>query len=803
MRISVGKSRKDLNWKVEETTWDELCDRLSETFKTRETYDEYKQMKQDERGAIKDVGGFVGGVIEGGRRKRDAVKSRSLITLDADFAGEDIWGAVTCFNEFTMCMYSTHNHSPKLPRVRFVIPLDREVSPEEYEPIARRIADDFGIEQFDTTTYEASRLMYWPSTSKDAEFVFKRLDGAVLSADATLARYKDWKDSSKWPMAASETTIRTKEAKRQGDPCEKIGIVGLFCRAYDIDSAISEFLPEVYLATDDPHRYTFVNGSTFGGLVVYENGKFAYSHHSTDPAGGQLCNAFDLIRLHKYGGLDYQMKPDTPITKTPSYIAMQKFATEDPNVKRLSVAERMETSQLDFVDDSSEESVDWMPTLKINKMNEIEKRITNMNIIILNDPNLKGKIGLDVFAQRITLRGSVPWRKLKPDDTHQWIDSDMSGLRQYLEGPYDLVAVNGMLRDAWINAAEKNFYHPVRDYLAPLVWDGIPRVETVFIDYMDCEDTPYARTVTKKWLTAAVARVMEPGIKFDSMIVLVGAQGIGKSMFADRLARTWFTDSITSLNGKDPLEKIQGRWICEMPELSALTKKTDVEQFKQFMVSRHDSYRPAYKENVETFPRQCVFMGSTNDTHFLKDNTGNRRYWTLTTKTTPRGAKKLFNQMTPEVVDQIWAEAKTYYAAGETLYLDDDMSDIAKIEQSNYMEVNEWLGILEDYLNKPLPTNWPRFSPSQKREYAQGYETPGKTEDLTYVRNTFSLPEVDWELYGSIAGTKKLHEIKESHNQLLALHDWVKSPTRQRTKDYGLQYVYHRKVKEGDEFDGL
>jgi P4 family phage/plasmid primase-like protien len=347
--ISVGASRKETRWKSKELLWSDLLEKLSHTTRTNETYAQYLAMTKDEQGERKDVGAFIGGTLQGGRRKTGAVSWRQLITLDADFARGDLWESFTLLWDFAAAVYSTHKHAPGSPRLRLVLPLARPVSPEEYQAIARRIAADVGIDQFDDTTYQPHRLMYWPSTSSDGEYVFQWQDGPWLDPDAVLARYGDWHDPAEWPESSRTKERRHKLAERQGDPLAKPGLVGQFCRAYSIEEALETFLPEVYLPCADlPGRYTFAKGSTVGGLVLYDNGRFAYSHHATDPISGLLVNAFDLVRIHKFGDQDEDATPGADTLKMPSYKAMLAFAEADPKTQQLAFQERQTAMETDF-----------------------------------------------------------------------------------------------------------------------------------------------------------------------------------------------------------------------------------------------------------------------------------------------------------------------------------------------------------------------------------------------------------------------------------------------------------------------
>ena len=171
------------------------------------------------------------------------------------------------------CVYSTRKHAPNAPRLRVLIPTDRTMTPDEYEPCARRMADYIGISMADPTTFEVSRLMYWPSCCSDSEFVFRTADEPFASVDSLLASYKDWHDISEWPQVPGSFSYQ-KLAVKQGDPEAKPGIVGAFCRTYDIYRAIDELLPGIYEAVDnEKDRYTYLGGSTTGGAIVYDNGK--------------------------------------------------------------------------------------------------------------------------------------------------------------------------------------------------------------------------------------------------------------------------------------------------------------------------------------------------------------------------------------------------------------------------------------------------------------------------------------------------------------------------------------------------
>ena len=278
MKIAEAKSKTSKRWRTHTITWEEFLDRIREPYRTAETLREYKAMGKADRDKAKEAkGGFVGGALDGGQRKTEAVRERWLITLDADSAAPGQWENVTALYDFAMAVYSTHSHTPEAPRLRWIIPTDRAMTPDEYPAVARKVASWVGIETMDPTTYEVARLMYWPTCPEDGEYVFRHQDGPALRVDEVLAEYGDgeaWRDASLWPASRKENEVRIRAIKKAGDPLEKNGIVGLFCRTYDVEAAIAEFLPEVYTPCSTEGRYTYAGGSTFGGAIVYDEGRF-------------------------------------------------------------------------------------------------------------------------------------------------------------------------------------------------------------------------------------------------------------------------------------------------------------------------------------------------------------------------------------------------------------------------------------------------------------------------------------------------------------------------------------------------
>lgn len=400
MKISVANSRTSRAWKIKEITWSDFVQRCSQTIQTAETVQEYRNLHKGQQDDIKDVGGFVGGELRNGIRKKDSVINRCILTLDADYADVDFWEQIELFFDFCCLTYSTHKHTPEHPRLRLIIPLSRPVTADEYTAIARRIAADIGIEQFDDTTYQPHRLMYWPSTSADGEFIFQERNGHPVDADAVLARYKDWHDTSEYPVSSRQKKIVSHALKKQADPFMKNGIVGAFCRAYPIQEAINSFLSDVYVPSSLSGRYDYIPADSIAGVIVY-NDKFAYSHHATDPACGKLCNAFDLVRIHKFAYLD---KDETDSEKSASFKAMMDFAQNDGKVKTQSLEDKKNIVQEEFSGVIEVDDKHWRQRLTMNRHGDIENTIQNLILIIQNDNNLKS-IVFNQLSDCIEIKG--------------------------------------------------------------------------------------------------------------------------------------------------------------------------------------------------------------------------------------------------------------------------------------------------------------------------------------------------------------------------------------------------------------
>lgn len=793
LRISTAGSRKATYWPKSEIAWSDFTEKLKTPIRSVESLEEYLALPKSKQDELKDVGGFVGGTFKGDRRKAINVEGRDLITLDLDNipAGqtEDILkrvGGLGC----AAAVYSTRKHAGYAPRLRVLIPIDRTATVDEYEPAARKLAHLIGIGFCDPTTFEASRLMYWASCCADSQYVCKIYDAPFCSLDGLLAMYGDWHDINQWPQVPGEDASARRKLAKQENPTTKRGVIGAFCRTYSITQAMDKFIPGMYEETSIPGRYTYTGGSTSGGAIVYDGDLFLYSHHATDPCSGQLVNAFDLVRLHRYGDLDNDAKEGTPVSKMPSFMEMSRLAVNDTAVSDLMSQEKLEKAREAFQTpektvSGADYDLSWLSKLTKDGNGKYEKTINNVVIVLENDPLLKGRIVTDEFASCGMVLGRVPWNQT--EEKRRWKDVDDAGFYRYVEVFYGLTG-REKLDNALMIVSAQNRINEVKQYLQGLKWDGVKRLDRLLSEYLGAEDTAYTRAVIRKSLCAAVARAVNGGTKYDYMPIFTGPQGIGKSTFLRILGKDWFSDSLTTFEGKEAAELIQGTWINEIGELSAFTKQ-ETQVIKQFLSKTDDIYRAAYGRRTDKYPRRCVFFGTSNDSEFLKDATGNRRFWPVDVGVHP-AKKSVWNQL-PLEVDQIWAEAYVYWAMGEPLYLPKEIEDLAKDQQEKHRESSGKEGIILDFLERPIPSNWDTMDLQKRRIFWSGNMSLPDGVELV-PREKVCAAEIWVECFGSELKYMKRSDSTEINNILLGMKGWERIKTPRRFGVYGQQRGFER-----------
>lgn len=796
--IAFANKRTDKYWKNKQMTFDAFKEFLRTPVITAETLGVYTNLSKSEQDKLKDQGCYLAGYIKDGHRSKENVIRRSIIALDVDNGAKDFVNLVKANFKNDFLLHSTRKHTEDKPRYRFIVPLSRNVTPDEYEFIARCIANLIGIEQFDPTTYQASRLMYRPSVSKGQSYHFEynydRGNELFYDVDKLLKSITNWADRSTWPTSDNEGVVINNKVKKQADPLDKEGVIGAFCRTYSIQETIEIFLSDKYEKVND-NRYTYLDGSSTGGAVIYED-KFLYSNHATDPCSLKLCNSFDLVRIHNFESLDENAKDNTPISKLPSYQAMRSLAMSDQRTKEVLGKEEYlkafnDFESLDYTDEKEKitrDELDWVASLTRSESGKIEPTIENICLILRNDPQIKGKIRYNSLAERIETTGTLYWDKEKK--VRFWTDVDEADLRRHIENIYRIKSRNAV-DDGFTSVVYKNTYHPIQDYVKAITWDGIKRAENIFIDYLGASGSEYVRAVTKLTLVGAIKRIFEPGAKFDTAIVLIGGQGIGKTEIVKRLGGKWFNNSLFSFKGKEAYEQLQGSWIIELGELEAL-KYNEVETIKHFMSKTEDTYRRAYGRNMTTTKRQCVFIGTSNTYDFLKDPTGDRRWYPIDVgKFEPK--YNLFTRFTEDEVAQVWAEAYSLYTLGELSYLKDKNTILAaQEEQKAHREESPYQGIVDNYINMKVPSNWGQMSIIDRKKHRFS-DDPLKAENTSLLQKVCVL-EIWTEAFDGMKKDLDRAKSNEIKKCILKNGEWEQSNKSLRFgKEYGVGRGFERK----------
>ncbi|HAQ41089.1 MAG TPA: hypothetical protein DCM73_09840 [Clostridiales bacterium] len=777
LAIAYGNNRQAKKWVNKTTSFDELKERLKVTIRTTESAEEYAKFSKAQKDNAKDHGGFVAGALKGGRRKIDTVELRSMVALDGDRIDKTFLENYETSTPYTSVLYTTHSSTDENPRVRLIFPLTRDVTPEEFVAVSRYLAQMLGIDYFDECSYQPNQLMYWPSTPSNGSFVYKEVDKNWLNPDEILNAHPEWTDPTRLPTSSRESKANTVANQKVQDPLEKDGIVGLFNRVYfPISKAIEAFLSDVYEPTENENRYHLIESSSIAGVEIKEDGKFVYSHHAKDSAYLKLCNAFDIVRIHKFGDDDDKK----------SFRDMCEFAMQVDKVKVLAANERLALAEVDFSADGD----DWKTRLKYQpKTSLLENSVYNLNLILNNDSDF-ANFAYNELANRIQVTGPLPWER--PEGNKFWRDADTAQIKSIIDIRY--LPFSSRNHDvAFTKIADDRRFHPIRDYLESLpAWDGTKRVEDVFIKYLKADDTEYIRTVTRKTFAAAVARIYVPGIKFDCVPVLDGDQGIGKSTIVkDLVTADYYSEtlSLTDMDDKSGAEKLQGFWVVEIGELAGM-RKADIEKVKAFLSTSDDKYRPSYGKVVESHPRQCIVIATVNgERGYLRDITGNRRFWII--KVHQKKQKKTWS-FTEEYRQQFWAEAKEIWKCGEKLYLEGDILEEAEKAQKGAMETDERVGMVEEYLNTPLPADWDDMDLFARRNYLNGSEFGGTQHIGTIARTSVSNAEIWCECLNHSLPDLKTTDSYQIAALMAQISGWERTTNIKRLPIYGRQRLYQK-----------
>lgn len=766
--IALGTKRKDTNTKQYRWEWNEIVERLKNVEYAEHTMSQYAAMTKLQRVDAKDVGFFIGGLVT--KRK---VTYRQILSLDIDEADEATLNTLrTWLKGSTYVLHSTHSSTPEHPRYRVVAPLNRIVSADEYGAIMRVLHEKFKL-PLDVATFDFNRIMFLPSVPKDAEYFFESKDGEPLNVEELLSQLGNWQDLSGITMPAK---IQVQ------DPLKKGGIIGAFCTQVSIREALDIHLQDKWRPEPDG-SYTLIGATTTSGGKVFDNNLHFVSFHSSDPYQGRSHNAYDLVRLYKFGE---GKKGEAEMAKLCEALDIRP---ESGSKAKLT---------LDAIDDEEAKAI-LNERLTFDKKGELEKTIMNVEAILTYDPMVAGVFAYDAFSDAPVLRRIPYWRAnidiRTPNEDCQNVqdyegmeDVDESFLRKHLEKYYGFRNADKCITDALNIVVHNNKFHPIRDYLNSLEWDGVPRLEHIFIDCFGVNDTLYAREVGLKFFVGAVRRVFIPAAKMDYVPVLVSDEGLGKSKFVRRMAKLWGSDTFYTFNGsKEAYEQLRGVWLMEIPELAGVQNRSTNSR-KAFITKGEDRYRSAYLKYTKTYKRQCVFIASSNDVIFLDDpSEEGRRWWGMMCN--PNNVKvNVHDDSFLERVDLYWAEAVHYYNQGVKPMLSDAAEAEARLLRQIHKAEDVEQGALLDYLNMPVPDNWYKMSYYERVQYWK--EPSGWTGKM---RDTVCTTEVAREFFEIPRSDNSPARGKKVGDAIRATGLFTQDGSKKRFGEYGIALAWVRK----------
>ena len=794
VRYSVGEGNLGAVQNYE-APWSRLCKMLSEPKATSEKFIEYQRAPDKVRAKLKNANGYwIGAHCETGRRKTNSIRERDVVCFDID--NGDLWPGdliqalktrKTAISEFEFFVHSSRSHTLVKPKLRLVFLLSKPVSAERYSAFVRILAHrlDPKMATVDPVSFRLAQMMFRPTISADMadHFIAFRNSGKLVDPDAILESWPHpWTDYSKLPRGEHEKTLR-QIAEKAENPLMKGGLVGAFCRTYSVPEAIEKFLPGVFEESDtetvtSDARYKYVNSEGGPGAVLYDGGLFLYSHHGSDPYSDRLLNAWDLVRLHKFGEEDDEDETYERISEAPSYQSMVEMVKRDPATKKtiamenfslatetlgpvVDTAEPNEIDEEDFdvladllgetpavpakkADPGLHEAMtalkgldgmpilpaskEWLGSLELTEKLSLKSTVQNLQIILTNDPALRGAFRRNKFTGSVDVcRDLIPRSKtLSPlrrknlgrFGVNAISDRHLTWVQAFLDdktsrdggGGFGCTFGRNTIAETIELVADQFPYHPVIEWIDSEPWDGVERLETLFIKYAGAEDNIYTRLAAKIMMIAASARLCEPGHKFDYAVILEGAQGLRKSTFVAALANdVWFGELSRDMeDDRKVVERTEGRWFVELPELSAFGRR-EVEEVKDFISKTGVQARMAYGRYVSHSPRQFILCGTTNKDVYLKDDTGNRRFWPIKIGENPidiDGLREVIQQLHAEAMhlyrqmraEQPEGDLPLYIADEEALAIQKDLV----FERSRDDAEEYWAGRIAAWLERPV-----------------------------------------------------------------------------------------------------
>lgn len=796
--------------------------------RTKETVLEYQKGDRTFRDKCKDKGGFIMGESIENKREKNSIISRNMITLDLDYCPSNILDILTekVKNEeikFRFFVYSTHSHTKEKPRLRMIIPMQRDVVVEEYEPIATRVCGKVGLEYFDATTTQANRIMYFPSVSIDGDFVCEMFGEEFLfdlNPDEVLEEFFDYNNIEEWQRPhyiEGKKRERIERGKVSDSTKTKYRIVNSFNIEYSITDAIDTFLSEIY-KKESENRYTYLGGESRNGLNILSP-QYAYSFHGTDPAQGRLLNAFDIVRIHKFGKQDQENEQAVydNYGKTTSFQEMTSWIQRElPNVmahdpkiqeQKEKVEEKLEEMGVEVV-------TEWLDLLIRDSNGEIKKHPYNISVIIENDNNFKDLFFYDTIKQQICFNRPPYWDKdIKKGEGVR--DLDFSFIRNYLTQPPYMLTGKDAVEDAVLIEAYKRKINYPKFFLSQLPeWDEKPRVEELFINLFGVEDCEFIREASKKWFTALVARIMNPGAKFDYVVALLGSVGIGKSSFGKSLiaidwngkmedienANYFFSDKELDLrNERDTIDAIRGVCVLELAEFDKFLTKYDKATLKSFITKTKDRFIERYGKRTIDVPRSFVMLATSNESKPIKNPEDERRFMPFYCNL-PKHKALIYDHTlwNKEIRDQVLAESLHYYNIGYSY-----SSPFPPLMQRQWETLiekasleNDYFGLVKDYVENEFPIDFLKLDYQEMRIH---WRNKNQDDIPREKREEFSAKEIYCLALDKRIGETPDYMIRKEIEQSLKKLGYTKVDSRRKSfGEFGQQY-YYRLEKESIE----
>lgn len=702
----------------EEVSKEDFIERLENCIKTSETMEEYKNMTKEERGHAKDVGGYIPALFkkdsEGNiRAQKSLVITKSIIVLDLDDVRDDYNTFVKSLKEILpnteLFIHETHSSTYEKLRLRVIIFISRDVTPEEYKNIVELLSDRIGMydettPQVDPCSKEAARKMFYPSAPKDKMYMFLHLDGAPLDVDEILRGTEEQKEKER--KEQEERTKRTPDNQSFFDKKEpKVSLIDLFNDRHNIRDLV-ENRPDIYKQGSRADRFTYIPGSASDGLWITKD-NHAFSHDSTDPCNtGYALNCFDFYRITEYGHLDGGGVYPNP-ADAPSFKEVIKEIVNDPSYGLDNYSKKPKKNE--------ESDDDWKSMFQLTDKGKLENIPYNYYIAIKYDPDFYGGPIYDSFKGQNMYHFDTVGRYV--EELQKTTDEHTSFIYKRISTKYRIGTKAPYVRQMLTAIGQENKIDSALEYFDSLTWDGQPRLENFLINCVGVEDSDYSRLLTKKQFVAIVARQYEPGKKKDEALILSGLQGIGKSLFLSQVCphEDWFVDKIKNLDSKDVVMDIAGKIIGEFSELSGLSK-AEVETVRNFLSAQKDTIRKPYGHDSDDYKRRIVFFGTTNDTEILNDPAGNRRFWVLQCRRKITDFVAVLKWI-EENRDQLWAEAVYYYKQGYSIYLTPEEKKLVEEGNKKFVYVDERIGLIEKFIEMEFPDDWYKWDTYQQREY--------------------------------------------------------------------------------------